>query len=301
MGVASVIRKGYRYNKVGKKQLWKCAKCNKKFTPDNGFWKMKNTPETVAEALDLYEVGHSLTATKEHLWKHHGIKISETSIRNWVIKYCKKITNYTETLPVKVKDRIHEDEVEIRVNKKKTYFWRGKENKTGFKFSGPVGRRSMENCQRLNRQIKKRSYNYMLGRKKSGKKKIKFVSDKLAHYKTTHNKLFRNTTDITHGIPIKAKQKGLKYNNNVIECEHPAVNLRIRQMKGVKDNDFAEAVLHLKDTLDNFTKRRNRKSKTPAELAGINLDLGRNKTLNLIYILRLAGPEEFIESLKQKN
>jgi transposase-like protein len=294
--VDHIIRKGYRYNKSGKKQLWKCTLCNKKFTPDDGFWKMKNTPETITEALDLYEVGHSLKETKSHLWKHHGVRISETSIRSWIKKYSKKITVYTETLPVKEEERIHEDEVEIRVNEKKTYFWRGKGSRTGFKFSGPVGRRSMANCQRLNRQIKKRSYKYMLNRKKAGKKKVKFVSDKLAHYKTTHNKMFRNTTDITHGVPIKAKRKGLKYNNNEIECEHPAVNARIRLMKGVQDNDFAEAVLHLKDVMDNFTRKRNGKSKTPAELAGISLDLGRNKTLGLIQILRLLGLEEFIES-----
>ena len=295
-----VIRKGCRRNKSGKKQMWMCKPCNKKFTPDDGFWKMKNKPESVVEALDLYEVGHSLKETKSHLWKHHGVSISETSIRNWVKKYSRKISNYTETLPVKEEERIHEDEVELRIKKRKKYFWRAKGSKTGFKFSGPVGKRSMANCQRLNRQIKKRSYKHMLERKKAGKKKVRFVSDKLAHYKTTHNKMFRNTTNITHGVPIKAKRKGLKYNNNVIECEHPAVNARIRLMKGVEDNDFVETVLHLKDNLDNFTRKRNRKSKTPAELAGITLDLGRNKTLGLIYILRLLSPEEFIESFLRK-
>ena len=299
-GVDCVIRKGYRYNKSGKKQRWNCNKCNRKFTQDDGFWKMKNSPETVTEALDLYERGFSLEATAEHLWKHHAISISAPAVREWVFKYGRKIHRYTETLPVKVKERIHEDEVELRVNKKKVYFWRAKESRTGFKFSGPVGRRSMVNCQRLNLQIKKRCYNEMLKRRNSGKKKIRFVSDKLAHYKTTHNKLFRNVTNITHGVPIKAKKAGLKYNNNDIECEHSAVNLRIEQMKGVEDIKFVECVLHLKDDLDNFTRRRNRKNKTPANLAGISLDLGRNKTLGLIYILRLLSPEYFIESTNRK-
>jgi len=291
-GVDYVIRKGYRYNKSGIKQIWHCNKCSRKFTPDNGFWKMKNTPETVTEALDLYEQGFSLEETSEHLWKHHAIKISPTAVRHWVVNYGRKIHRYAETLPVKVKERIHEDEVELRVKGKKTYFWRAKESKTGFKFSGPVGRRSMANCQRLNRQIKSRCYHEMLARKKANKKKIRFVSDKLPHYKTTHSKMFRNVTDITHGVPIKAKKAGLKYNNNDIECEHPAVNDRLRLMRGVDDIKFAEAVLHLKDDLDNFTRRRNRKKKTPAELAGISLDLHRNKTLGLIYFLRFLSPED---------
>ena len=71
-------------------------------------------------------------------------------------------------------------------------------------------------------------------------------------------------------------------------------------MKGVEDNDFVEAVLHLKDNLDNFTRKRNRKPKTPAELAGISLDLGRNRTLGLIHILEMLCPEEFIESFYHK-
>ena len=52
--------------------------------------------------------------------------------------------------------------------------------------------------------------------------------------------------------------------------------------------------------MDNFARKRNRKSKTPAELAGIKLDLGRNKTLGLIYVLEMLCPEEFIESHKEK-
>ncbi|MEK6877838.1 MAG: hypothetical protein AABZ49_04395, partial [Thermoproteota archaeon] len=262
----------------------------------DGFWKMKNTPETITEAIDLYETGHSLAQAKEHLWSHHSIRISEASIKDWVMKYSRKIESFTNKLSPQVKARIHEDEVEMRIRKRKRYFWRAKESKSGFKFSGPVGRRIMTNCQSLNHQIKKRCYQQMLDRRNEGKKKIKFVSDKLPHYKTTHSKMFRNVADITHGIPIKAKQKGLKYNNNVIECEHPAVNERVRRMRHVEDIDFVECVLHLKDILDNFARKRNRKSKTPAELAGIKLDLGRNKTLGLIYLLESSCPEDFILS-----
>jgi transposase-like protein len=291
-GGGYLARNGWRYNKNCQKQRWKCSKCSRRFTEDNGFWKMKNVPEAVSEAIDLYDVGHSLAQVKEHLWKHRGMRISETSIRNWVMKYSRKIESFTNTLSPQVKARIHEDEVVVNINGKRKYFWRAKNSATGFKFSGPVGRRTMENCQSLNRQIKKRCYAQMLERKKKGRKKIRFVTDKLAHYKTTHSKMFRNAADITHGVPIKAKQKGLKYNNNVIECEHPAVNERIRRMKGVDNIDFVECVLHLKDILDNFTRRRNRKKKTPAELAGIKIDLSRNKTLGLIYLLEMPCPED---------
>jgi len=52
-GVDCIARNGRRYNKNGKKQRWKCTKFDKRFTEDGGFWKMKNTPETIVEAIDL--------------------------------------------------------------------------------------------------------------------------------------------------------------------------------------------------------------------------------------------------------
>lgn len=279
-GGGDIVKRGKRYNKKITKQLYFCKVCSRKFTLDDGFWKMKNTPETITEALDLYEEGFSLQGTAEHLWKHHAVKVSAVSVRNWLMKYGEKIRSYTLTLSPQVKGRIHEDEVEMNIDGKKTFFWRAKDSKTSYKFSGPVGRRSMKNCMKLNKQIKEQCYEEMLKAKDKGKK-IKFVSDKLPHYKTTHNKLFRNVAGITHGIPIKAKREGLKYNNNVIECEHPAVNLRVRQMKFIENIDFVECVLHLKDAFDNFMRIKSN-GKTPAEMAGINVDLGRNKTLGLI-------------------
>src|SRR3989338_7518230 len=47
-GVDCIVRNGWKYNKTGKKQRRKCTKCNKRFTEDNGFWKMKNAPETIS-------------------------------------------------------------------------------------------------------------------------------------------------------------------------------------------------------------------------------------------------------------
>lgn len=310
-----VTRKGWRFNKGGfAKQIWKCNSCNRRFTLNDGFWKMKHSPETIAEAIDLYEVGHSLMETSRHLWKHRGVLVSPVSVRNWVKKYGKLISAFTQTFLVVVKKRIHEDEVEVCVNKKKRYFWRAKDSVSGFKFSGPVGRRTLENCMRLNRQIKKRCYECMLERKndrqentsgdgddddavrhhlQQNRKLVRFVSDKLPHYKSMHNKLFRYVTKITHGVPIKGQKNGLRYNNNVIECEHGSVNIRIQHMHGADDLDFVQIVLHLKDALDNFTRRRNKKRKTPAELAGINIDLSRNTTLSLIYLFLHRGLEDF--------
>jgi putative transposase len=82
-----VVKYGVRKNKSSFKQMYKCTLCNRRFTPDNGFLKMKTEPEVVTEALDLYVKGLSLAKIQDHLYTHHNVRISKEGIRGWVNKY----------------------------------------------------------------------------------------------------------------------------------------------------------------------------------------------------------------------
>jgi len=286
-GVDHIIRKGYRYNKSGKKQLWKCTKCDRKFTQDDGFWKMKNTKETITEALDLYSSGLSLNKTSDHLYKHHNTKISARSILNWVKKYAKLLKEFTIKLIPKIKGRLHMDEVITKVKKKKRYYWQAKDNKTKFKFSGNLTNRDYrKGAYPLFKQIKDRCYEQFLKRKKQGKK-IRFVTDGLEHYLKGYKKFFNRVALITHGVPIKAKRKGLKHNNNCMERENSRVKQRYKVMRRFKTNESGELILNLLDSLYNFTYVPLNMRVTPAEAAGIKLNLKRNKLLSLIKIFEI--------------
>ena len=48
---ADIVKAGFRYNKSGKKQKYKCNKCKSFFVPNDGFWKMKHNPEVISEAV----------------------------------------------------------------------------------------------------------------------------------------------------------------------------------------------------------------------------------------------------------
>lgn len=91
-----VWRKGWRYNKSGKKQMWWCNSCKKRFTPDDGFWKMKHKPEIIAEACSSYKRGISLKNVKCHLSEYRETDISRTTVLNWVRKYSKILSKKTE-------------------------------------------------------------------------------------------------------------------------------------------------------------------------------------------------------------
>jgi len=63
-GSMRLVKCGLRYNKGGKKQTYKCKACGRRFSIDDGFSKMKNKPETITHALDLYFKGLSLEQLK---------------------------------------------------------------------------------------------------------------------------------------------------------------------------------------------------------------------------------------------
>ena len=51
----SVVKRGWRATKNrGKQQRWLCNNCNKSFTLDLGFWKMKNNENLVTQSIDQY-------------------------------------------------------------------------------------------------------------------------------------------------------------------------------------------------------------------------------------------------------
>ena len=84
----NVVKYGVRKNKSSFKQMFKCNDCDRRFTPDNGFLKMKTEPEIVHEALDLHlNKRLSLAKIQDHLYTHHNVKISKEGIRGWVTKY----------------------------------------------------------------------------------------------------------------------------------------------------------------------------------------------------------------------
>src|SRR3989344_6301243 len=88
-------RRGWRYNKSGKKQMWWCNSCKRRFTPDDGFWKMKHSPKIITEACSSYKRGMSLKNVKDHLSEYRETDISRASILNWVRKYSKLLSAST--------------------------------------------------------------------------------------------------------------------------------------------------------------------------------------------------------------
>ena len=120
---------------------------------------------------------------------------------------------------------------------------------------------------------------------------IRFVCDKFANYKSAFNRQFYRIANLSFGVPIAYKKYGLKHNNNPIERYNGKIKDRIKNIRsGFKSFDDAKCFLDLRRTIHNFVNSNQElNGKTPAEMAEINLKLGRNKLLELIKFLAKSG------------
>ncbi len=81
-------------------QRYKCKDCNKTFTLDDGFFRMRNNPQKITCALNLFYRGVSTRKVQEHLQAFYPHNSSNVTIYNWVVKYAKMISKFTDKLKV---------------------------------------------------------------------------------------------------------------------------------------------------------------------------------------------------------
>jgi transposase-like protein len=84
---SNISKRGFRYNKTGKKQMHLCSKCLRKFVEDDGFKRMRHKKEDIVRAVSLHNDGLSLFRTKDHIWQHDGVKVTKRTISQWTKKY----------------------------------------------------------------------------------------------------------------------------------------------------------------------------------------------------------------------
>ena len=158
-----------------------------------------------------------------------------------------------------------------------------------------VGKRTKQKCYEFLKQIKDSCYEQILeifekekDKKVKDRDLIEFTCDKFANYKSAFMKLFGRICKLNFGVPIACKKYNLKHNNNPIERYNGKIKDRIKNIRsGFKDFDDARCFMDLRRTIHNFVNpSQELNGKTPAEIAEINLKLGRNKLLGLIKFVR---------------
>jgi len=158
-----------------------------------------------------------------------------------------------------------------------------------------VEKRTKQKCYEFLKQIKdncgnqiKEVYENEKYKKVEDRKLIEFTCDKFANYKSAFSRLFYRTANLCFGVPIACKKYNLEHNNNAIERYNGKLKDRLKSIRsGFKSFDDTECFMNLRRIIHNFVNpNQELNGKTPAEMAEINLKLGRNKLLSLIKLVK---------------
>jgi putative transposase len=114
-GSENIVKRGFRSTQRGKVQRFFCKDCKRFFIVDEGFEKMKATPETVTVALDLYFKGISMRAIVDHLKQFYGVEVSHVAVYKWIRKYIAMMKKYVDQLVPKVSGIWHSDEMTLNI------------------------------------------------------------------------------------------------------------------------------------------------------------------------------------------
>jgi len=79
---SSTVWRGYRYNQSSKKRMKLCTSCSRKFTPDDGFLRMRFDRKDILYVVSLYRKGFSTSEVVLHMARR-GVKISRWTVILW--------------------------------------------------------------------------------------------------------------------------------------------------------------------------------------------------------------------------
>lgn len=113
-----VVNAGFRYNKLGKKQRYRCNICKRSFVPNDGFWKMRHKPEIIAEACSCRKRGMNYSEISNHFREYDKADICPATVYNWVKKYGKILREFSMKQVPELSGKINIDEFVFKIKKK---------------------------------------------------------------------------------------------------------------------------------------------------------------------------------------
>ena len=267
---------GCRKNKNGRKRVYRCLSCGRTFTHDNGFLRMRFDKKTIVKCLELFVSGMPTRKIVGYMGRTEGVGVNHSTIIRWKRRYSKMLKEYEKTM--KIEDRgesiLHADETMVKVNGNFLYMWGSIEEETRYLLSSFVSEgRGVKDAKRMFMECKSKMHN--------DPKTV--VTDGLGIYPRAFRKTF-----FKHSLPrayhLVAKGMCAKAENNRIERFFGNIKDRTRTTRGGFGSlNSATDFMNLFSVHYNYIRpHMGLDGKTPAEVAGVDLELNGNKLLELI-------------------
>ena len=274
----NIIKRGKRITKNrGLIQRYSCKDCKRRFTLNDGFYKMRNTPEKITEALNLYFSGVSLRKTQEHLGVFYNHNCSYVTILKWIRKYCNQIKDYTEKLKLNTSEQIQVDEMEFKTKGKKSWFIDVIDANTRFMLaSGYFKNRGKKEITEILKSVREKSQDNIKEVYTDGWLVYPYVLRKIFGLNKIEGK-----SKIKHFQNIGSEGRF----NHKIERLHNSIRERTKIFRNFKRLESAKAIMNGYEIYYNFIRKHQAIGCCPYELALPYLKLkNKNKWLDLMRL-----------------
>ncbi|MGI0072415.1 MAG: DDE-type integrase/transposase/recombinase [Nitrosotalea sp.] len=290
----TIIKIGFRTVKGGiKRRRYQCKQCSHKFSlGENGFGKVSSDPRVITESLNLIFSGMSYRNTARHISLSHNVKLSHVSILNWFRKYTQIMKGYVDNLIPKKSQVWSVDEMMLNVKDTKPiggkgfydWMWSIIDPQTKFVIASEISKK---------REIADAQMLFLSGKEKTHSTPNYIITDALHSYE----KAFRNEFDIRKTAHIKTKSLSEGFANRPIERYHNEVRSVIKSKRGLGNDKSTQEFADGYRIYHNYCRPHSGLPDkiTPAEAAGIDLNLGEDKIHDLI--VKSTEPKNFATQL----
>jgi len=268
-------------------QRYKCKNCGKYFTKDDGFFRMRNNAQKITCALDLFYRGVSTRKVQEHFKAFLPHNSSNVSIYNWVVKYSKMISGFTDNLKINGGSEVQLDEMEYhrRISHKeigvsKDWFIDSIDVKTRYMVSSKYfNSRGQNELREVMKKVKYKTEGYITTLTTDGYTAYEKIIKQTWGY---NNKLGKH--NVFHNKHIASKGEGF---NIYVERMHNSIRERTVTFRGFHGKiESAQAIMKGYEIFYNFIRKHQAIGVCPYELAtDIKLD-NPNKWIELIEMAK---------------
>jgi putative transposase len=261
---------GIRHNKSGDIQRLVCDTCHRTFSINIGFAKMRNKPQLVTSALQLYFTGESLRSIQKYL-KLQGVTVTHKTIYMWIVKYTKVMQKYLNKITPQVGDTWRADEVFVKIRGELKYVFALLDDETRFLIAQEVADK---------KEGHDASGLFAKGKQVTQMKPKVLITDGLHSYAEAYRKELWEINRQTRPIHIKHIHLRGDMNNNKMERYNGEFRDREKIVRGIKIKD--SVLINGYQMYHNFLRpHMSLDGKTPAEMCGVLIE-GDNKWMTLI-------------------
>jgi transposase-like protein len=226
-----------------------------------GCEQMHTNPHAITVALDLYFKGVSLRKIVDHLKQFERVNVSHVAVIKWIKKYVALMRDYVDALHPELSRVFHADETKVNIRGQWVWLWHLMDSDTRFLLANHVSQgRAIADAREAFQEAKSVA--------KTDARVL--LTDGLTSYGPAAQKEFSNTVHVS-GIGIQGR-----VNNNRMERYHGTFKERSKVMRAIKNTD--SAFIEGQRIYYNYLRPHTAlKGKTPAQAAGIDLQLEGNK------------------------